>query len=124
MGAHRPRVQRLLSGTPGTVDGLPLLQHVVRAEELALLHAVRDRVRTVKAEPELAVRGRGVQHGAAQRGRQLPGRTQPLYRVYNDGMGGAPNHRYTTDLDVFATMQDAGWKPEGAGVGVIACVPI
>jgi hypothetical protein len=49
--------------------------------------------------------------------------TLPLYRVYNDGMGGAPNHRYTTDFDVFNAMLAAGWKPEGFGIGVIACVP-
>jgi len=49
--------------------------------------------------------------------------TIPLYRVYNDGMGGAPNHRYTTDVDTFTFMQALGWKPEGFGVGVIACVP-
>jgi hypothetical protein len=50
--------------------------------------------------------------------------TKPLYRVYNNGMGGAPNHRYTTEPDIFASMQSQGWTPEGAGVGVIACVPI
>ena len=48
----------------------------------------------------------------------------PLYRVYNDGQGGAPNHRYMTDAGEFALMQGLGWKPEGSGVGVIACVPI
>jgi len=53
-----------------------------------------------------------------------PAGTQPLYRIYNDGMGAAPNHRYTTDAGVFAEMQEDGWKPEGAGVGIIACVPI
>jgi hypothetical protein len=52
-----------------------------------------------------------------------PASTMPLYRVYNDGMGNAPNHRYTTDLDVFNDMMSQGWKPEGFGVGVIACVP-
>ncbi|MEO8751187.1 MAG: choice-of-anchor L domain-containing protein [Casimicrobiaceae bacterium] len=49
--------------------------------------------------------------------------TQPLYRVYNDGMGDAPNHRYTTSLTTFEDMLAKGWKPEGVGVGVIACVP-
>jgi hypothetical protein len=48
---------------------------------------------------------------------------KPLYRVYNDGMGGAPNHRQMTDLALFETMRSLGWKPEGQGVGVIACVP-
>jgi hypothetical protein len=49
--------------------------------------------------------------------------TQPLYRMYNNGMSGAPNHRYTTDLDVRSLLLALGWVPEGAGVGVIACVP-
>lgn len=53
-----------------------------------------------------------------------PAATTPLYRLYNDGQGGAPNHRYTTELDVFDAMRELGWKPEGAGVGVIACVPL
>jgi hypothetical protein len=52
-----------------------------------------------------------------------PPATTALYRVYNDGMGAAPNHRYTTDSDTFNSMIALGWKPEGAGVGVIACVP-
>ena len=46
----------------------------------------------------------------------------PLYRLYNDGMGGAPNHRYTTSLTVRAAMIEAGWIPEGSGIGVIGCV--
>jgi hypothetical protein len=46
-----------------------------------------------------------------------------LYRLYNDGMSGAPNHRYTTRVDVFATMRVAGWTPEGHGVTyAFACV--
>lgn len=47
----------------------------------------------------------------------------PLYRLYNDGQGGAPNHRYTTRLDLRAQMQGQGWVPEGNGIGVIGCVP-
>ncbi len=52
-----------------------------------------------------------------------PAGTQQLFRIYNDGQGGAPNHRYTTDHDTFLAMQQLGWKPEGSGEGVIACVP-
>jgi len=48
---------------------------------------------------------------------------QPLYRMYNNGHGGAPNHRYTTDLAVRAQMLALGWIAEGDGIGVIACVP-
>jgi len=50
--------------------------------------------------------------------------TMPLYRLYNNGMGGAPNHRYTTSLAVFNQMVGAGWVFEGNGnTKVFACVP-
>ncbi len=50
--------------------------------------------------------------------------TAPLYRLYNNGMGGAPNHRYTTDLTIFNQMSAAGWVAEGSGSpAVFACVP-
>jgi len=43
------------------------------------------------------------------------GGTVPLYRLYNDGKTGAPNHRYTTSLAVRAEMVAQGWIPEGSG---------
>jgi DNA-binding beta-propeller fold protein YncE len=48
----------------------------------------------------------------------------PLYRVYNDGQGGAPNHRYTADRSTRDRMTAAGWLAEGNGSDVIfACTP-
>ncbi len=53
-----------------------------------------------------------------------PADTIPVYRMYNNGQGGAPNHRYTTDLDVRSQMLAQGWIPEGEGkIGVIMCSP-
>jgi len=52
-----------------------------------------------------------------------PGGTHPVYRLYNDGQSGAPNHRYTPDLSVRAEMLLKGWVAEGYGVGVIMCSP-
>jgi hypothetical protein len=52
-----------------------------------------------------------------------PAGTKSLYRLYNDGMGGAPNHRYTTETSVRVDMITAGWTPEGLGIGVVGCVP-
>jgi hypothetical protein len=50
--------------------------------------------------------------------------TIPLYRAYDNGMGGAPNHRYTTSLAVLNQMIAAGWVFEGNGdTKVFACVP-
>jgi hypothetical protein len=52
------------------------------------------------------------------------GGTIPLYRLYNNGMGGAPNHRYTTSLTIFNQMVAAGWIFEGNGnTKIFACVP-
>jgi hypothetical protein len=48
--------------------------------------------------------------------------TIPLYRLYNEGIGNAPNHRYTTSLTIRARMLAQGWSAEGVGVGVVACV--
>jgi hypothetical protein len=50
--------------------------------------------------------------------------TAPLYRLYNDGRSGAPNHRYTTQAATRSEMVARGYVPEGFGaMGVIGCVP-
>jgi hypothetical protein len=50
--------------------------------------------------------------------------TVPLYRIYNNAMGGAPNHRYTTSLATLDQMVAAGWTFEGNGnTKAFACVP-
>jgi len=51
-----------------------------------------------------------------------PGRI-PLYRLYNNGMTGAPNHRFTTSAGIRSATVAQGWTPEGSGaLGVSACV--
>ncbi|MCC6195882.1 MAG: hypothetical protein IT518_15590 [Burkholderiales bacterium] len=48
-----------------------------------------------------------------------------LFRLYNQGQGGAPNHRYTTDAQVRALMIAFGWIAEGLGpLGIAGCVPV
>ncbi len=49
--------------------------------------------------------------------------TLPVYRLYNNGQGAAPNHRFTTDPAVRAAMIAKGWIPEGLGIGVTMCAP-
>ena len=50
--------------------------------------------------------------------------TVPLYRLYNNAMGSAPNHRFTTSLDTLNQMVAAGWTFEGNGnTKASACVP-
>jgi len=53
-----------------------------------------------------------------------PSDTRPLYRAYNRGMSGAPNHRYTTDPAVLGEMVAQGWQVEGdLWTRIFACVP-
>lgn len=52
-----------------------------------------------------------------------PAGTLPVYRLYNNGRSGAPNHRYTIDPDVRQQMIAQGHAPEGVGDGVSWCVP-
>jgi hypothetical protein len=53
---------------------------------------------------------------------QCPSGTIPVYRLYNNGAGGAPNHRFVTNLAERQRMIDARYTPEGAGKGVAMCV--
>lgn len=52
-----------------------------------------------------------------------PSGTIPVYRLYNNGMGGAPNHRFVTSLAERQNMLAKGYTPEGNGIGVSMCVP-
>ena len=53
--------------------------------------------------------------------------TLPVYRLYNNGQGAAPNHRFTTDMATRNAMltrpPDKAWLAEGFGVGVGMCSP-
>ena len=111
-------------GTAGTSDVCRFFSTAFNPKSSHFYTPFAPECATVKANPnwqfEAAVFGvlQPAADGSCQAG------SVPLYRVYNDGQGGAPNHRYTTDAGEFALMQALGWKPEGFGVGVIACVPI
>jgi hypothetical protein len=54
---------------------------------------------------------------------ECPSGTLPVYRLYNNGQGGAPNHRFATSLAIRAEMLANGYIAEGAGVGVGMCSP-
>jgi hypothetical protein len=52
-----------------------------------------------------------------------PAGTVPVYRLYNNGQGGAPNHRFTTSDAIRALMLGHGYIAEGNGIGVGMCSP-
>jgi hypothetical protein len=53
-----------------------------------------------------------------------PSGTKPIYRSYNNGESGAPNHRLTPDVYVHRGMIAQGWTAEGYGDGVTLCSPV
>ncbi len=80
---------------------------------------------TVKNNPDWQFEAIAFHLGLPDPAGTCPVGTKVLYRLYNNGMGGAPNHRYTTSLAVFNHMKDAGWIFEGNGLtGAFACVPL
>jgi hypothetical protein len=66
----------------------------------------------------MGLRGRFVFRDAA-RARKLCAGTTPLHRLYNNGQGGAPNHRYTTCTNLRDRMvANEGWVSEGVAMCV------
>jgi hypothetical protein len=83
-----------------------------------------DECAAVKNEPAWQYEGIAFYIQLADDAGQCPAGTVPLYRAYNNGMGGAPNHRYTTSIATLDQMLAAGWAFEGNGITkVFACVP-
>ena len=53
---------------------------------------------------------------AVPSGGACPGGTLPVYRMYNAGQTGAPNHRFTTNFSTYQQFTtQLGWMPEGIG---------
>ena len=52
-----------------------------------------------------------------------PSGATPIYRVYNNGQGGQPNHRYYTDPAVKTEMLAKGWVAEPENGNPVMCGP-
>jgi hypothetical protein len=51
---------------------------------------------------------------------KCPASTRPVFRLFNNGLGGDPNHRYTTSWPLIDDMQRQGWLLEG----LVFCAPL
>jgi|KBSSwiStaDraftv2_1062776.scaffolds.fasta_scaffold01650_25 hypothetical protein len=112
-----------LSGTAGTFDVCRFFSTAFGPKSSHFYTPFAPECVTVKANPKWQFEGTVFNVALPAADASCAPGTQPLYRLYNNGMGAAPNHRYTTDFSVFSAMSALGWTPEGAGVGIIACVP-
>jgi len=113
------------AGTPGAADVCRFFSTAFSPKSSHFYTPSATECATVKGNPnwqfEAVVFGGPTPDSA---GTCAPG-TQPLYRLYNNGQGAAPNHRYTTSLATRQAMLAKGWIPEGNGaLGVIACSPL
>jgi poly(3-hydroxybutyrate) depolymerase len=75
---------------------------------------------SVKKNPDWQFEDNVYAFGALGDGATCGASMQPIQRLYNDGQGGAPNHRYTTSATIRAQSIAAGWIPEG----VVGCAPL
>ena len=79
---------------------------------------------TVKTNPDWTYEGDVFYVAVAAADGTCAGATTPVFRLYNNGEGGAPNHRYTTDAAVRDQMIAKGWIVEGNGPGLaFMCAP-
>jgi len=78
---------------------------------------------SVKANPNWQFEGEVFFVGTPDAEGNCAGGTVPIYRLYNNGQGAAPNHRFATDLGLRDEMIVKGWIPEGSGIGVTMCAP-
>jgi mono/diheme cytochrome c family protein len=85
--------------------------------------ASADECAAVKANPNWTFEGEVFFVGTPAADGSCAAGTLPVYRVYNNGMGAAPNHRFSTHTAVQTEMLGKGWVPEGQGVGVTMCTP-
>lgn len=112
------------TGTPGEVSMCRFFSASFDPKSSHFYTPLAAECSTVKQNPLWQFEGEAFSVLLPANGGECPGGTQQLYRLYNDGQGGAPNHRYTTSLTTRSGMLGQGWVPEGVGpVGVIACVP-
>ncbi len=112
-----------VTGTEGTVPVCRFFSTAFGEKSSHFYTPFASECTTVKANPSWQFEAEVMNMILPNADASCPTGTKPLYRVYNNGMGGAPNHRQMTDPDTFAQMIALGWTPEGAGPGIIACVP-
>jgi len=82
--------------------------------------ASADECEQVKANPHWTYEGVPFNAAGPDAAGGCAAGSAPVLRVYNNGLGGAPNHAYVTDVRKRELLLAAGWVAEG----VAFCVPL
>ena len=78
---------------------------------------------TVKRNPDWTFEAEAFYVALPSASGDCPAGKSPIYRLYNAGQGGAPNHKFTPSLDERDYFIGIGFLPEGLGAdGVVFCV--
>jgi hypothetical protein len=118
MEAHRRIIPGIFGERIGNVDRLSLFRHTRARRQLALLHGFDSECAAVEQLAGWIFEANAFYIAADIA--QCPASTRPVYRLYNNSVGGEPNHRYTTRWPVISDMQSEGWLLEG----VVFCAPL
>ena len=112
MDTHRPNVSSRRRRRRRVVARVPFLQHRFRAEKLALLYALRGRkCASLKTGAIWSYEAIAFYLGTPDGSGNCPAGATRIYRLYNNGITGAPNHRYTADAGVVTLIKAQGWDP-------------
>lgn len=110
-------------GTAGTIPTCRFFSTAFGSKSSHFYATSAAECATVKSNPNWQFEGEVFNTAAVASDGTCVAPLLPLFRLYNNGQGGAPNHRYTIEATVRTQMIGAGWVAEGAGQGVVACVP-
>ncbi len=111
-------------GAPGTQDVCRFFSTSFGAKSSHFYTALASECDTVKNNKDWQFEGPVFTMALPDAAGTCPSGTVPVYRLYNNGQGGAPNHRLTIDATVRTEMLNKGWIAEGSGAaGVGMCAP-
>ena len=113
-----------VAGTPGRVNVCRFFSATYAPRSSHFYTPFASECEIVKGNPDWEFEGEVFAITPAFANGTCPAGQVPLFRVYNGGRGGAPNHRYTPNVDVRASMLQQGWIAEGFGPNaIVGCVP-
>lgn len=111
-------------GTPGSLTVCRFYSVAFGLKSAHFYTPIADECAQLKSSPDWTFEGEVFAVPAARGDGTCSAATVPIYRLYNNGEGGAPNHRYTTDGAIRDAMIAAGWILEGNGPGfAFMCAP-
>jgi hypothetical protein len=111
-------------GTPGSLTVCRFFSVAFGLKSAHFYTPVPEECARVKTNPDWIFEGEVFAIPGARPDGTCGVGTAPIYRLYNNGEGGAPNHRYTTVGTVRDNMVAAGWVIEGNGPGfAFMCAP-